>query len=413
MTSMAFFERVQKHSFWTIFAVAAVIRITKVLTSVPPPGSGYGELEKVAKSLALHGTFADPYAISTGPTAHVAPGFTVLLGVIYAVFGVGLQGEQVKRLASAIVSSAQYALLPRVGEAMRVPPWVGTTAGLISALAPYKSFVETGETAWEQPYLALALLLLFLHTLRTWASPVQTVGSSALTGFYWSIATYISPISGVVFAAVMVHDVVAFRQLRSAVIAGIAFAALQTPWIARNSDQLHGFVAGRSNFGIEFHMSNRAESFVLMEDNASAGLFTQLSPSLNVPAALMLRSLGEVEYNRRQLRDGLAWVRLHPGQFASRTIERFWRFWLYPSHRWKSTLVTTIITLLGFVGLWRLPAGPAIRLTSIILISYPLIYYLIQVDRRYRYPIEWILIVPAIHVFSQIVRASRRAPRTL
>ncbi|MSO21556.1 MAG: hypothetical protein EXQ56_14100 [Acidobacteria bacterium] len=408
MPAAAFLAAIQKHSFWTIFAVAAIVRITQVFTTIPPPGSGYDELEKVAKSLALHGTFADPYAISTGSTAHVAPGYTAFLSLIYMVFGVGLQGEQAKRAVSGIVSSLQYALLPRIGDALRLPPWAGTAAGLISALAPYKSFAETGEASWEQPYLALALLLLFLHTLRSWRDLRPRMRWSLLTGFYWSVATYISPISGVVFAAILLYEIVAFRRIQSVLVTVLVFGILQVPWMARNWNQLHGVVALRSNFGLEFHLSNRPESSALMEDNVSNGFITRFHPSQNVAAALAVQSKGEVTYNREELRAGLGWVAEHPNQFANLTFERFWKFWLYPSHRWKSTLATTLITLIGLVGIWRMPAGPALRLVNIFLLSYPLIYYVIQVDRRYRYPIEWIFIVPAIYVIGEIARRVRR-----
>src|ERR1700693_6309535 len=108
---LALKHRFERHSFWIIFAVSSVIRIVKVLAAPRPPGTHLSEMENIAKSLALHGTFADPYILPTGPTAHTAPGYPILLGLIFLLFGTGAAGETMSRIASAIGSSIQYALL--------------------------------------------------------------------------------------------------------------------------------------------------------------------------------------------------------------------------------------------------------------------------------------------------------------
>ena len=98
-------------------------------------------------------------------------------------------------------------------------------------------------------------------------------------------------------------------------------------------------------------------------------------------------------------------IRRDPGRFLRLTGERFWRFWLAPSRRFKTTAATTAIMLLGLLGLCLLPASPGIRLTWLILLTYPLVYYLIQVDARYAYPIGWIFLTPAVHL---VLAAARR-----
>src|SRR5579863_7954673 len=100
-------QRFERHSFWFIFAVSSLIRIVKVLAGPRPPGTHLSEMENIARSLALHGTFADPYLLPSGPTAHTAPGYPILLGLIFLLFGVGAAGETVSRVISAIVASVQ------------------------------------------------------------------------------------------------------------------------------------------------------------------------------------------------------------------------------------------------------------------------------------------------------------------
>jgi hypothetical protein len=114
---------------------------------------------------------------------------------------------------------------------------------------------------------------------------------------------------------------------------------------------------------------------------------------------------GEMAYTRSQTSDARAEIRRDPGRFLLLTGERFWRFWLAPSRRFKTTAATAAITLLGLLGLCLLPVNPAIRLTWLILIIYPLVYYFIQVDARYTYPLGWIFLTPAVHV---VIRAAGR-----
>src|SRR5665213_1688279 len=201
----------ERHSFWLIFAVSSVIRIVKVLAAPRPPGTHLSEMENIAKSLALHGTFANPYLLPTGPTAHTAPGYPIVLGLILLVFGTGLAGEMVSRIASAIVSSIQYALLPRVSTALGMPRFTGAVAGLLAALAPYKGYVEGSRDSVDQPYVALALVLLFLYTSKAWSSPPETV-SPVARGLWWGLASLFSPILGFVFAAVIAYEFIVMRR---------------------------------------------------------------------------------------------------------------------------------------------------------------------------------------------------------
>ena len=217
----------------------------------PASEPGVEELEQVAQSLALLGSFGNPYLHPSGPTAHVAPGIPLLFGMIYAIFGIGWQGELVKRLLAALVCSIQYALLPRVAIALRLPRLTGAIAGLLAALIPYKGFIETTDSPWEQPYVALALLLLFLHTVGT-ALALSSDAERVLRNSLWGLATLISPMLGLVFAAVILYGLRAEPPCRIGRCCGI------------RRDRRHGscgtgfncgLVLSRSNFGIEFRLS--------------------------------------------------------------------------------------------------------------------------------------------------------------
>ena len=254
-------------------------------------------MENIARSLALHGTFADPYLLPTGPTAHTAPGYTILLGLILFLFGAGMAGETVSRIASATVSSIQYALLPRVSVALGLPRFTGAVAGLLAALAPYKSYVEGSRDSVDQPYVALALILLFLYTWKAWSSPAGTV-SAVARGLWWGFASLFSPVLGLVFAAVIGYEFIVMRRHAGLIPLLAAFAAIQAPWAIRNWVEFHAFVPTRSNFGLELRISNRSESFALMEDNVSHGVMSRFHPGLNEDQARMVAEQGEMAYTR-------------------------------------------------------------------------------------------------------------------
>jgi hypothetical protein len=365
-------------------------------------------MENIARSLALHGTFADPYLLPTGPTAHTAPGYPMLLGLIFLLFGTGIAGEMVSRIASAIVSSIQYALLPRVSTALGLPRFTGAVAGLLAALAPYKGYVEGSRDSVDQPYVALALVLLFLYTWKAWSSPTGTVSPLA-RGLWWGLASLFSPILGFVFAAVIGYEFIVMRRHAGLIPLLAAFAAMQAPWAIRNWIEFHAFVPTRSNFGLELRVSNRPESFALMEDNVSHGVMSRFHPGLNEDEARKVAAEGEMAYTRAEMSDAHAEIGRDPARFVRLTGERFWRFWLAPSRRFKTTVASTAITLLGLLGLCLLPANPGTRLTWLILLTYPLVYYFIQVDARYTYPLGWIFLTPAVYV---VMLAMQRLTRS-
>jgi hypothetical protein len=381
-------------------------------------------MENIARSIALHGTFADPYILPTGPTAHTAPGYPILLGLIFLLFGAGAAGETVSRIASAIAASMQYALLPRVSRALGMPRFTGAIAGLLAALAPYKGYVEGSRDSVDQPYVALALVVLFLYTSKAWSaqtsvasagatgaaqpSPAEAVSPLA-RGLAWGLASLFSPILGFVFAAVIGYEFFAMRRHAGLMPMLAAFAAIQAPWAIRNWMEFHAFVPTRSNFGLELRVSNRPESYALMEDNVSHGVMSRFHPGLNGNEARKVAAEGEIAYTRSEMAAARAEIRRDPARFLRLTGERLWRFWLAPSRRFKTTAASTAITLLGLLGLCLLPASPGTRLIWLILLTYPLVYYFIQVDARYTYPLGWIFLTPAVHV---VMRAAQKFARS-
>ena len=415
-----------RHAFWVIWIAGTALRLAQILASRPHLGRDLSELELTARSVILHGTLGNPYLRETGPGAHVAPVAPLLLAALYAIFGMEGAGQIAQRFAGALAASAQYALLPAAAEALGLRRTVGIAAGLLGALIPYKGYIETVDTPWEQPYVALVCVLLFVHTARYWKSG----GSAVMRGVYWGLAILLSPTFLPVFLVVLVYELaheyvsqkrkgregaapsgtgtrrlVAPERVRFArvpqkrkealLVTMLCSVLVLLPWIARNWVQLGGLVPVRTNFGLEFSLSNREGARPLMEDNVSRGEFTQFHPAHNEAEWRKLREQGELAYNHELRRAALLEVMRDPLRFLQVTGERVWRFWLWPSHRTGTMLATLLFTILGVAGVRKVPASDARTLLGLILLAYPLVYYVIQVDRRYRYPLEWIFLVGA------------------
>jgi hypothetical protein len=101
---------------------------------------------------------------------------------------------------------------------------------------------------------------------------------------------------------------------------------------------------------------------------------------------------------RESGRQALDWIESHPAEFTRLTAQRIRYFWLGPTDDPVMAIAFLALAALAAVGavlaLRRLPAaGSAVLLIP--LLTYPLIYYLVPWQHRYRFPIEWILFLLA------------------
>jgi hypothetical protein len=192
---------------------------------------------------------------------------------------------------------------------------------------------------------------------------------------------------------------------RSVVIAGLALLVV-SPWIARNYVRFGTFIFVRDNFGLELYTSNNPCSASSIRENIQSGCHARTHPNPNVEVAAQLTAAGEVPFNRAKRREALTWIAAHHSTFLSLTMHRFRLFWLPDlDHLWQVTLVW-LITLLSFLGLWTMAHKSVVapRLMAAAWLLFPLIYYVIQFEPRYRYPIFWTTLLSAAYAMVSIWR---------
>src|SRR5712664_1683563 len=197
-----------------------------------PSGS---EAVLVARSLAAHGTFADPYAaMKTGLTAHVAPAYPFLYSLILRAFGTGRIAMQIAWACNVLFFALQMGLLPFLSRRLQL----GVLPGIVAAVLGTFSLYAPIDTRWESFLVGLLLLLAFLATEHSLNSR-QGGAITFIAGALWGVLILTNPVVVLLLFGWTACWIWAQRQekrakviRRSVMIAALAFIIV-SPWIAR------------------------------------------------------------------------------------------------------------------------------------------------------------------------------------
>jgi hypothetical protein len=373
------------------------------------------ELQRTAYSLATTGVFGNPYAIETGPTAHVSPGYPLILAGVYQLFGAGERGELVKEFTASAVSAAGWALLPVAGSVFGMPPIVGFFAGVLGAALPLKLSVET-KGDWEAPYSALATMLTACMTRLLWLKRTFSVREALQTGFAWGTSLWfvsaLLPALLVFALAGIFRGAFVSRYGRFLAVQFAVVAVMLAPWVIRNQLALGSPIVTRSNLGLELRLSNNDLAGPLERENYERGVYHVYHPLQNVKQAERVKALGEPEFNRQSTREAFAWATEHPAPFVKLTAERIFYFWLQPIPGQTAKAVWLgLLCVAGFLGLWRLARADfwAALPMALFLLVLPLPNYLVHVGLRHRFPLDWICLLLTVYYFHHAFTPNRLA----
>ena len=136
--------------------------------------------------------------------------------------------------------------------------------------------------------------------------------------------------------------------------------------------------------------------------NLDSGCFGKVHPNVNIDEARRVLVDDEPKYNELKLREALDWIRAHPRRFLKLCTMRSIAFWLPPATegpysvvgrgRRLERLAIYIMTFLSLGGLFILCRRDrkSAAVCTMCLVLFPLTYYIVQYDYRYRYPILWV-----------------------
>jgi hypothetical protein len=395
--------RDRRRMFFLLACIALFFAaLSRYWVSYDPTDSVIQEPEsfRLAHNLYETGKFANPFAaLDTGPSAHLSPVFPSFVALLMKVFGNGSAGIYAIRLAAALVLAFQLALYPVFSRILGMGGINGIIGASIWIVAKPRIVYNH-----EELYVAILLALACCGYRRYLDEEGQRRGRLAwllgsLMGCLILTNQTVAPIYATWLAwEVWCHKYGFFKKsLLPLVLLPLVIIA---PWTIRNYLVFHSFTPIRDNFGLELSVSNNDCARFGISANERNGCFDKIHPNKSLNEARKVMELGEIKYNALQSREALGWISSHPARFIKLSIMRLIAFWMptesfdihYTSGRHLERVAIYLITLSSVLGLLILcqrdGKSAAVLISS--LTVFPLVYYLIQFEYRYRYPIMWV-----------------------
>jgi 4-amino-4-deoxy-L-arabinose transferase-like glycosyltransferase len=364
---------------------------------------GY-ELGRVAASIAAGQGFASPLRfVDTGPTAWFTPIYPYLVAGIFKIWGI-FSFESRLIIEASNCAFAALTIFPIYGIARRTfGNGVAVGAAWGWTFLPTSLFFPI-TWIWDTTLAAFCMAMIFWATLamREAKSNLAWAGYGAL----WAAGVLVNPSILSLFPFLVVWaawrsrgDL--FSWVRRPAPALLVFVLCLVPWTVRNYRVFGKFMVLRSNFGLELWLGNNPA----VPDTWSPWLH----PNDSEEEADTFHRMGEMAYMEEKESEAIAFMRTHPADTINFTFRRFIHTWLAltdsPADEWAASplylkafivlnVLVAVFTLLGALFARRtrpLEATPYL----IVLLVFPLIFYLTHSSLRYRFPMDPIMMVLA------------------
>ncbi|HEV2420688.1 MAG TPA: glycosyltransferase family 39 protein [Candidatus Acidoferrales bacterium] len=372
---------------------------------------GY-ETGRIARSIANGHGFGSPLFSDTGPTAWLTPVYPYILAGIFKLFGVystasGFIIFTMNALISAFTCLPVFFFTRKSFNAR-----AGLWAGWIWAIFPYEIY-WSAQHIWDTWLATLLLAILFCMVLRLAESNRirDWFGFGVLSG----IAALTDPI---VLSALPILALWALwrlhktnqRSLKPAIGAVLAVILVVSPWFIRNDRVFHQFIPFRDVFPLALRVGNIGDTRHM--------LTPQAGPWRNPAEWNEYLKYGEIAYMAEKGRAARAYISAHRAEYVYNCVRRvvyLWTgFWYldprsllgFPPEPADIFLFTglTILALVGLCDAFRNEAATAAPY-ALVLIFFPVAYYITSVEPWYRVPMDPIFISLAAFAIT-----SRLAP---
>lgn len=393
-----------------LLAGAGIAGLYSMTTNVIPFGRGF-EMVALAKNLAFHGAYANPFPVlATGPTAANPPLYPLLLAPLFKILRSDDLVAFAATLANILANALVALLLPRVSVLFYRDMRPGVAAGVLWILASQLM------PSWDVGLVAPTVIGFCLMTAATIEKPRFQIyalvsGSLAAALFLFNPSTMLIFLPWIAFLAYRHRGAPKQTAAYCCLVLIVLFAA-GSAWGFRNQQQLGKFVI-RTNLGMTLYASDNdcARSSLLASE--ANNCFQSHHPNTSVQEAQLLSELGEIGYDRLRVSDAKAWIRTHPGPFLRLTAARVRDFW-FPipgEHPFKAGVIwlATLLSLPGLLLMSRKRLGITAFVFSVMLIQ-PLMYYIVVSDVRHRLPVLWLTLLPAGFFLVQRWDRYRQSP---
>ncbi|MFZ0286463.1 MAG: glycosyltransferase family 39 protein [Terriglobales bacterium] len=401
------------HSIFFIVLVALLLRLAVIgighTYRITPRRDHFQfgwEMGRLARSIASGQGFSSPTDLPTGPSAWAPPVYPYILAGVFKLFGIYTAASAWVILSfNSIFAALTCLTLYHIAEKMYGISVARATAWTW-AVFPYFLYWPT-RVVWETSFTTFLLSLALLLTLGIADQP-PTRRAWAVLGALWGLII----LTNTAVASLMLCCLVWswFRMPRNSrrfsgpclcVATAILFVS---PWLMRNYHEFGRFLFVRDNLPLEMYESNNVES---------QGLWTRSEHPGNDPDAMRrFQELGEIRFMDEKKIEVQQFIREHPGEFLWFTVKRAVYFWIAPP---QAAIVAgydlmisrhvnfLLAALFALAGLWltiRNRVRGALLLACFLLI-YPLPYYLVNPFPRYKHPIEPVMLMLIVYLFSE------------
>jgi hypothetical protein len=384
---------------------------------------GY-EVGCVAKSLVTGHGYSSPQCVYGGPTAWIAPVYTLLTAGVFKIFGIYSDASAFVMLTfNSICAALTCIAIIKLGERLGVRRY-GIVSAWIWALVPY-FFRWTVTVIWETSLSALLMSVAMLWTIdlreqtdmRSWIRYGALWALIALTNpmmmtflavaIVWVAWHRLQRIRSEREEAAQIASVAKLRisllpDLKLGVVASLVFIVGISPWVVRNRLAFGQWVFLRDNFGFELRMGNRH----LMTTMGWLGGHPALNPNERAEYA----RLGELGYIRAKKEAALRDLKEYPGEFAGKALDRVVAFWdgtliHYSGWNplWQPWLYAPLsaLSLLGTLFLFTRKI-PGAGLIAGLMLIYPLPLYITYPLARNGHPMEPIMLIVAVFLTALV-----------
>jgi Dolichyl-phosphate-mannose-protein mannosyltransferase len=349
----------------------------------------------VARSLASGHGFNSPFLPTTGPTALVPPLFPYLLALVFRTFGIYTANSALVILSLDSLFSALTCIPIYLSLKHAADERTARSAAWLWAIYPFSIYFSAAQV-WDYSLTSLLFATCFcfaqrLHLQRrflVWCGFGVLYGVTALSN-----PSILSLFPFLLMMALRSVRRVGDRWLLRGIVTVIALIVVVGAWTVRNDRVMHVASPIRDGFWLEFWAGNNGDT---SESNPSWA-----HPASNPVEMQKFEAEGETAYLAHKHTIGVNFVHHHPISFAGvsfRRAARFWTgFWSFrPSYLHSEPLDVpnvffctsiTFFMLRGIRRWWKVDRRHAVPYL-ILLIVFPLPYYLTHSSMDYRQPIE-------------------------
>lgn len=375
-----------RHPRW-IFLIALILRlaVAGVFLAHNQLSWGVNEPAGIARAMVQGRGFSSAFHDAIGPTAWLAPAYPALLACIFRFFGTESTASAVAAiLLNVVFSSLTAAVLVKLGRE-QFSETAGIIAGWAWAMAPPLIFIPW--LLWETCLSGLVLAFGFMTMLRL--GEASRLREWAWSGAVWSFAGLLNPALLAPLAALALDAGVHSRRWKGPAVMILACVLGILPWTARNYRAFGRTVPVRSNFWPEAYFGN--VDFALHPTGST----------------MLYQREGEISFGDDLKARTLQFVRSNPGAFARLTGKRMMAFWMQPWQWQPYPLALFLMSVGGIVQVRRRRKRWAAF--TLVLVLYPMVYYITYTFARYRYPIEPLMYALAAYFAYDLLAGNRKS----